>query len=60
MSGERKEATDFLCLAVSPEGFICNEPPGHGGQDHIAWAADAVLGRRSVQKWPVRGGETNG
>jgi hypothetical protein len=32
-----KTAKDYLCMAFSPEGFICNREPNHEG-DHVATA----------------------
>jgi len=45
-----RKATDFLCLAMSDDGYICNEPPSHEG-DHVA-KADSDAGRREVRRWP--------
>jgi hypothetical protein len=42
--------TDYLCLAVSPDGFICNEDPQHDG-DHVARAGFAGSERVEVDRW---------
>ena len=47
-----KTAKDFLCMAQSPEGFICNREPNHDG-DHVAMAAPMGGTQRvEVDRWP--------
>lgn len=43
----KPQPTDFVCLAVSPDGYICNRKPKHDG-DHIAYAGP---GRVEVGRW---------
>jgi hypothetical protein len=43
-----KTPQDFVCLDVSPDGFICNCEPKHDG-DHVAYAGTE---RTEVDRWP--------
>lgn len=44
------EATDFVCLAMSPDGYICGQPPDHPA-DHVAWAIGKGGHRREITRW---------
>lgn len=41
---------NYLCLEMSDDGYLCNQPPLHDG-DHIAEAGEE---RREVKRWPRR------
>lgn len=42
-----RKPTDYVCLAISPDRFICNKEPGHT-DDHVAYAGTE---RVEVDRW---------